>query len=390
MSYFNFCREVNMKISIFTDTYYPDMNGVARTLKRLADYLADHNISRKIFAPKTPSDYVADNLHQFTSLSLFLYPECRLAFPNLNQVKAELESFSPDLIHVATPFNIGLCGSFFAKKMNIPLVGSYHTDFNKYLKYYNLPFLSKYLWRYMTWFHSPFQKLYVPSTETMNQLHQRGFSNLELWGRGVDCSLFNPDYNKLSGRMRYSAGNKLLFTYAGRLAPEKDINTLMNVAAALPEGIKEQIQWIIVGDGPQREELEALAPGNMVFTGYLKGERLAEVYSISDVFVFPSPTETFGNVVLEAMASGTPVVGANSGGVKHLVKDGVTGFLCKPGNTESFKEALIKLMNNPSLLHTMGREGRNYALTQKWDTILGSLVLSYRDVTEAREEIKYA
>jgi glycosyltransferase involved in cell wall biosynthesis len=131
-------------------------------------------------------------------------------------------------------------------------------------------------------------------------------------------------------------------------------------------------------------------PGICFFTGYLKGERLAEVYSISDVFVFPSPTETFGNVVLEAMASGTPVVCANSGGVKHLVKDGITGFLCEPGNPESFKEALFKLMNTPSLLHMMGREGRNYALTQKWDTILESLVLSYRDVTEAGEEIKYA
>ncbi|WP_316571373.1 glycosyltransferase family 1 protein [Neobacillus sp. YIM B06451] len=379
-----------MKIAIFTDTYYPDVNGVARTLKRLADYLEEHNISCKIFAPKTPTEYVADNLHQFTSLSVFLYPECRLAFPNLNQVKAELERFSPDLIHVATPFNIGLCGSYFAKKLNIPLVGSYHTDFDKYLKYYNLQFLSKYLWKYMAWFNKPFQKIYVPSTETLNQLQRHGFSNLELWGRGVDCNLYHPDYNKLSGRMRYNAGNKLLFTYAGRLAPEKDLNTLMNVAATLPERIKQQVQWVIVGDGPIREELEAMAPDNMVFTGYLKGEKLAEVYSISDVFVFPSPTETFGNVVLEALASGTPVVCANSGGVKHLVKNGVTGFLCEPGNPESFKEALIKLIYNPSLLQSMGREGRSFALTQKWDNILESLVWSYKDVTETGEQIKYA
>ncbi|ALC91652.1 glycosyl transferase [Bacillus sp. FJAT-18017] len=379
-----------MKIAIFTDTYHPDMNGVARTLKRLSDYLDGQNITCKIFAPKSPSEYVADNLHQFASLSLFLYPECRLAFPNLINVKTELERFSPDLIHVATPFNIGFCGAYFAKKMNIPLVGSYHTDFDQYLNYYNLEFLSNYLWKYMAWFHKPFQKLYVPSLETLNQLQQRGFSNLELWGRGVDCSLFHPNYNKLSGRMRYHAGNKVIFSYAGRLAPEKDLNTLMTVATSLPEAIQEKIQWIIVGDGPEREELEAQAPRNMLFTGYLKGEKLAEVYSISDVFVFPSPTETFGNVVLEALASGTPVVCANSGGVKHLVKDGISGFLCEPGNPESFKKALLTLMNNPALLRSMGQQGRNFALTQKWDTVLASLVWSYRDVIETRVERKYA
>src|SRR5690606_36062150 len=149
-----------MKIAIFTDTYYPEVNGVARTLKRFTDYLEEQAIDVKVFAPMSDSnEYVSNHIHRFKSLSFFLYPECRLAFPKMHQIRDELEKFSPDLIHVATPFNLGFCGSYYAKKLNIPLVGSYHTDFDFYLKYYDLQFLSNPLWSYMKWFHRPFQKI---------------------------------------------------------------------------------------------------------------------------------------------------------------------------------------------------------------------------------------
>ena len=155
-----------MKIAIFTDTFYPDINGVARTLKRFTDYLDHQNIEFKVFAPETTTnEYISENIHRFKSLSFFLYPECRLALPNVLHIKAELQNFSPDIIHVATPFNLGLCGVYYAKKLNIPLVGSYHTDFDQYLQYYDLQFLSKWVWKYMAWFHAPFQKIFVPSMD---------------------------------------------------------------------------------------------------------------------------------------------------------------------------------------------------------------------------------
>jgi glycosyltransferase involved in cell wall biosynthesis len=153
-----------MKIAIFTDTFYPDINGVARTLKRLTSYFEEKNIAFKIFAPDSQShEYSSTNIHFFKSRSFFLYPECRLAFPNLLDIKSALQNFSPDLIHVATPFNIGLCGVYYAKKLNIPLVGSYHTNFDDYLHYYDLQFLSKIHWKYMHWFHRTCRKLFVPS-----------------------------------------------------------------------------------------------------------------------------------------------------------------------------------------------------------------------------------
>ncbi|WP_010677512.1 glycosyltransferase family 4 protein [Bacillus timonensis] len=380
-----------MKIAIFTDTYYPEVNGVARTLKRFTDYLKEHEIEVKVFAPMSDSnEYVSSNIHRFKSLSFFLYPDCRLAFPNMLQIRAELEKFSPDIIHVATPFNIGFCGSYYAKKLNIPLVGSYHTDFDYYLQFYDLQFLSNPLWSYMKWFHRPFQKLFVPSLVTKNQLEDKGFTNIEIWTHGVDCELFNPYYNKAVVRQKYHISKTFTLTYVGRLAPEKNVDILVEIAKALPMEWSEQIQWVIVGDGPSRSKMEDAAPSNMIFTGFLKGTELAEVYAASDIFVFPSSSETFGNVVLEAMASGTPVIGVNGGGVRNIVQEGITGYLCEPGNSKEVMDTILHLLENDGVRNRMGMEGRKYALTQKWDVIFENLLYSYSTVLQDQSKQKYA
>jgi glycosyltransferase involved in cell wall biosynthesis len=380
-----------MKVAIFTDTFYPDINGVAKTLKRLADYFENQGIDYKIFAPDSKTnEYVSANIHRFKSLSFFLYPECRLAFPNVLYMNEELQNFAPDLIHVATPFNIGLCGVYFSKKFNIPLVGSYHTNFDHYLHYYDLQFFSKILWKYMHWFHRSCSKLFVPSPETFHQLKQSGFKNLALWSRGVDCSLFHPNIETTLVRSQYCSKSRYLVTYVGRLAAEKDIHTLMNVAKSMPPEINNHVHWLIIGDGPLREELEAQAPKNMTFTGYLSGKKLAEVYSASDLFVFPSPTETFGNVILESLASGTPVIGANAGGVKNIIKSGETGYLCKAGNIQEFKNAILHLLKNDQLREQMGAAGRDFALTQRWDGVFEQLIGHYTNVLEEKKEQKYA
>ncbi|RFB09641.1 glycosyltransferase family 1 protein [Bacillus sp. HNG] len=380
-----------MKIAIFTDTYYPEVNGVARTLKRFTDYLEEQNMDVKVFAPMSNSnEYVSSHIHRFKSLSFFLYPECRLAFPNMFHIRAELEKFSPDIIHVATPFNIGFWGSYYAKKLNIPLVGSYHTDFDYYLQFYDLQFLSNPLWKYMKWFHRPFQKLYVPTLVTKNQLEEKGFSNIEIWTHGVDCELFNPYYNRDVVQEKYQVSKKFILTYVGRLAPEKNVEVLVDIANSLPPEWSEQIQWLIVGDGPLRSKMEEEAPSNMTFTGFLKGTDLAEVYAASDIFVFPSSSETFGNVMLESMASGTPVVGVKAGGVKNVVQEGVTGYLCEPGNTKDITDTIQHLLENDGVRNRMGMEGRKYALTQKWDVIFENLLYSYSNVLKDPSKQKYA
>lgn len=380
-----------MKIAIFSDTFYPDINGVAQTLKKFTNYLEGQVISYKVFAPDPVSkEYVSDHIHRLKSLSFFLYPECRLAFPNFIQVKSEIEQFSPDLIHVATPFTVGFCGVYYAKKFNIPIVGSYHTDFNDYLHFYDLEFLTNPLWKYMKWFHSPLKKLFVPSIDTMEKLRSRGFSNLEIFPRGVDCKLFHPNYPKEVVWKRYDISKKFLLTYVGRLAPEKDLGTLMKIANSLPPEMNNQVHWLIAGDGPLLEELQRAALPNLTFTGYLKGTGLAEVYSATDLFVFPSPTETFGNVVLEALASGTPAIGANAGGVKHIISNGVTGHLCEPGNVEEFVNRIIQLLGNDDFRGQMSLNARKYALTQKWDQIFENLLNHYSTVIDEPSKKIYA
>jgi len=380
-----------MKVAIFTDTFYPDINGVSRTLMHFTDYLESQGIIYKVFAPHSRScEYVSEHIRRFNSFSLFLYPECRFAFPNVRSIKSELEDFAPDLIHVATPFNMGLCGLYLSKKLEIPLVGSYHTNFDHYLKFYNLSFLSSSLWKYMKWFHKPLKKVFVPSYETIKQLKNHDFRNMVVCPAGVDCALYHPGYDQPAVRKKFGLSRKFILSFAGRLAPEKDVHTLIAIANAMPAELNEQIEWLIIGDGPLREELEEQAPANMKFTGYLTGTKLAEAYSVSDLFVFPSPTETFGMVVLEALASGTPAVTANSGGVKNIIKSGKTGITCEPGNAIEFTEAIVHLLKNDRLRRRFQFEARTYAMAQNWETIFEEMLWHYEEVIGGQELSQYA
>ncbi|EEM03568.1 glycosyltransferase family 1 protein [Bacillus pseudomycoides] len=370
-----------MRVAIFTDTFTPQVNGVAKTLDRLTLYFQKQNIAYSVFAPQhTAEDDFVANVNKMRSIPLkILYPECRFAFPT-PRIKRELLNFQPDIIHVATPFNMGLCGMNYAKKLNIPLVGSYHTDFDSYLQYYKIEFFSNMLWNYLKWFHSSMQKNFVPSPETLQQLTQKGFRNLYIWGRGVDCSLFHQAYNKDLFRKKYNITAPYILSYIGRIAPEKDIETLRTLIHTTIKERKDNIHWLIAGDGPLAEELRETLPANVTFTGYLQEENLAEAYACSDLMVFPSATETFGNVVLESLACGTPVVGANSGGVKNIITDGKTGFLCEPKNSNSFLSSIYQLLNNEEMRKQMGIAARFYATTQSWDEIFHGLYMQYEEV----------
>ncbi|WP_212935387.1 glycosyltransferase family 4 protein [Bacillus hominis] len=375
-----------MRVAIFTDTFTPQVNGVAKTLERLTKYFQKENIAYSVFAPQhTAEDNFVANVNKMRSIPLtILYPECRFSFPT-PRIKRELLAFKPDIIHIATPFNMGLCGLYYAKKLNIPVVGSYHTDFDAYLRYYKIEFLSNMLWNYLKWFHSHMQKNFVPSPETLHQLKNKGFQALYIWGRGVDCTLFHPTYNKGLFRKKYNITAKYVLSYVGRLAPEKDIDTLQTLIQTTNKE-RDDIHWLIAGDGPLAKGLQENVPKtNVTFTGYLQGEDLAEAYASSDLMVFPSTTETFGNVVLESLACGTPVIGANSGGVKNIITDGKTGVLCEPKNEDSFLSSIYELLNNEEMRKQISLDARSYAATQSWDEISSNLLMHYDDVIQSRK-----
>lgn len=367
-----------MKIAIFTDTFPPQVNGVAKTFQRLEEYLNCKKIEHRIFVPETKGDDLfSHSVHQFSSIPFFLYPECRVAFPNVFHIRKELEEFQPDLLHIATPFNIGLVGLYYGKKLNIPMVGSYHTNFDQYLQYYDLEFLSKWLWNYMSWFHRPFIKNFVPSQATKQELTKRGFTNVKIWSRGVDCEHYHPYFLKEEMKQKYRVESKHILTYVGRLSPEKNLNLLLEVARHLPDYINKQVHWLIVGDGPMKTEILKNKPENMTLTGYLKGSELAEVYAGSSLFVFPSSTETFGNVILESLACGTPTIAARAGGVKEIIQDRMTGMLCAPNRVEEFIYSITYLIENEQLLTKMSKYAREFALKQSWESIFDSLIEEY-------------
>lgn len=374
-----------MKVALFTDTFTPQINGVTKTLDRLIEYFDQAGIDYLVFAPDAPQENAnsfEENIQRMLSISFFLYPECRLSVPNYFKINQRLEEYDPDLIHIVTPFNLGLCGLKYAQDNQVPLVSSYHTNFTHYLDYYNLNFLEKPIWRFFRWFHSFSERNYCPSQETLNTLKQQGINNLEVWGRGIDPDLYSPEHYDQTWIEQYKLDDKLKLLYVGRLAPEKNLKLLMNSLNKLNDKYKEQIELLITGDGPLLEELKNKAPQNVTFTGYLTGQKLSSLYATADVFVFPSVTETYGNVVLEAMASGLPVVGVLAGGVKENLIDNYNALAATEDCVEEFSTKLERIITNQQLRERLAFNARNYALNNSWQQIFNKLVASYQDVID--------
>ncbi|MGG4168518.1 glycosyltransferase family 1 protein [Rossellomorea vietnamensis] len=371
-----------MRVALFSDTYYPQVNGVARTLKRLTDYYDKRRIEYKVFVPDLQDkkeNY--PNVHSFTSFPFFLYPECRTAIANPKTIRKQLMDFSPTLIHVTTPLTMGLFGIRGAKKLDLPLVASYHTHFDVYLNYYKMMWAAPLLWKYMKWFYSHADRILVPSEETRLHLMKQGFTDLSIWGRGVDCTAYSPKKRNSTLREKYKIEKKYILLYVGRLAPEKDLDTLEKTIKHLPMEMKEQVQWVIVGDGPLKKELIDKTQGeNVIFTGYLTGKELAETYASSDLFVFPSASETFGNVVLEAMASGLPAIVADRGGVTNIVEHNHTGLIAEAHRYQSFIHQIIELLDGDRLIY-MKRKALQMAEKQSWDAIFEGLISEFREVS---------
>ncbi len=377
-----------MRIAYFTDTYLPQINGVSHTLEKLGDYLRERDIQHMFFAPQyseIPPAVGTSPETRFKSISLPFYPECRLSLPLYPHLCRLADEFKPDIIHLTDPLGIGLAGLKYARDRGIPVVSSFHTNFDVYLKYYNLEYLEGFVWGLFRWFHGFSQINFCPSQDTLQVLAGKGLKNLRIWSRGIDTLRFSPDLRSWDVRKRLKAEDKLIFLYVGRLAAEKDLDIFMESIEIVNSSCAEKVQFVFVGDGPYAALMKERARENVVFTGYLKGRELATMYASCDAFAFPSSTETFGNVVLEAMASGLPVIAVNSGGVKDNVLHEYNGLMCPPRDANSFAQAIIRLAENQQLIRTLAANAREHAATQSWSRIFDQLLLDYQSVIETSQ-----
>ena len=367
-----------MKIALFTETFLPKIDGVVNTLCQLLRHLERRGHEAVVIAPgKGPETFASARVIYHRGVGLPMYPELRVVSP-FTDVGASLLDFRPDLVHVANPVLLGVAGTRWAERSGFPVIASYHTDVPGYARTYGFPALALPLWRYLRWVHDKAALNLCPSTATLADLEARGFSHLKLWTRGVDADRFSPEKASQEWRHRLTGGNPQapLLLYVGRLAPEKRVDWLRPLLAGLPGA-----RLAIVGGGPSREELERSFAGTpTVFPGYLQGEELASAYASADIFAFPSNSETFGNVVLEAAASGLPVVAPRAGGVVDIVRNGETGFLFEAHSRQAFCDSVHSLVHDLGGRREMSAKARSLAEGRSWEAVLDGLIEEYHRV----------
>lgn len=373
-----------MRITLVSETFFPQVNGVSRTLDRLTRFLASRGDQVQLLIPDYGKE-IAEGPADVTLFRAFhppFYRELYLPLVGRRKVQRTIESFAPDIVHIATEGPLGWSALRAVGKAGRPLVTSYHTNYCQYLPSYRAGALEPLAWRYLRWFHNHASTILCPSNSTRKMLLTKGFRKVEIWGRGVDAEFFSPDKRDL--RLRQPFGieeHETLLLYAGRVANEKNLPMLIEAFNNLPDDFPARL--LIIGDGPLRAKLESVNKNRrIIFAGYRKGEELARLYASSDFFVFPSLTETFGNVMLEAMAAGLPVLGFNVPGPRDLVTPGETGELTSEVSTDALARLIKESLNDEEHRQKMSKAARAYALGQTWDQVNDVVRRAYQQAAE--------
>ncbi len=366
-----------LRLAIFTDTYPPQINGVSRTLERLVGAIEARGGAAKVITVDDPEAGPDPRVERWPSMPFWAYPQLRMAAPQRSRALDVCAQWKPTLIHSATEFGIGLSGLIAARETRLPFVTSYHTHFTAYLKHYDLSFLDVAGWPFLRWFHNAGRRTFAPSEIVRAELEQNGFHGTRVWSRGVDHTRFDPSFR--STELRRSLGaddDTVLVTYVGRLAPEKGIDVALEGMRLVLANSGRKVAFALAGDGPAEARCREIAPPGTTFVGKLSGRPLSEFYASGDVFVFPSITETFGNVVLEAMASGLAVVAPDWGATTELATP-ETAVQFPASDPAALAAAVERLVAEPAWRRQIAEAGQRVAATRSWDAIFDGLVSDY-------------
>jgi phosphatidylinositol alpha 1,6-mannosyltransferase len=372
-----------LRLALFTDSYLPQLNGVALLLGRLVEAVRARGATVRVYTTSDPAGAEADDVRRWPSVAFWAYPEHRLALPTQPRVRRELRAWRPTLVHAASPFGMGLAARAAARALGVPFVTSYHTNWSAYSGFYQMGALRGTAWHYLRWFHNGGARTYCPTLAVENELAARGFRHMALWGRGVDSVRFNPSFRSPALRARLGvAEDTVLAIYVGRLGAEKGLGLALEGMRDVMRAAPGRVQCAIAGDGPYAAEARRLAPPGTIFMGRLTGDALSEFYASADLFMFPSTTDTFGNVLLEAMASGLPVVGADVGPTRELLAER-TGVTFTPGDPAAFARRVLELVADATRRVDLARNAVGFARRCSWDRVWDTLVADYGDVMAA-------
>jgi glycosyltransferase involved in cell wall biosynthesis len=380
-----------MQVALFSEAVPPIRDGVCHALTHLTESMDREGIGYRIVSGIDPAPDLASRrvVHKVPSVPFPGYGYYRIALPVSPRLDRALDRFRPEILHAANPTLLGLYALSYGRRRNLPVVTSYHTNYVSYFPYYGLGKLQGLGWRILRWFHSRCRATYVPSPSTLETLRSQGIPRLDLWQRGVRRDRFAPGYRSEELRRSIGAGDEPVLLYVGRLVREKDLADLVEAAGIL-RGRGTRFKLVLVGDGPFGPDLRARLP-EAHFTGYLTGIDLARWYASADLFVFPSTTETFGNVILEAFASGLPVVGVRASGSRDLIVPGQNGLLARPRNPGDFAEKIRSVLSDPSAHQAMRAGALRTVDRYDWGTINRRLITDYhRVVREHRSPVREA
>lgn len=363
-------------IAFVTETFPPEIGGAAMCAARLLDALSDHGINVRLYRPAGNGGVLKRfGLRDFhlPGFAIPLHPGLRLGWPCRKRLRADWERFPPDLVHIVTEGPLGASALRAARSLGLPTTSGFHTNFHSYSRHYGLGRLAGAGLAYLRLFHNATGGTMVPTPQIEAHLRGEGFERLRIVGRGVDAAAFNPEHRSEGLRARWGAmPSDPVALYVGRLAPEKNATLAFSAFREARERIP-RARLVVVGDGPLKSELERMNPG-AIFTGALRGVSLSEHYASADFFLFPSLTETFGNVTLEAMASSLPVVAFNDGAARLHVDHLENGILVPLGNEEAFRAGVVLLAMNLDLAQTLGAAAVRRARQASWATVGASFV----------------
>jgi glycosyltransferase involved in cell wall biosynthesis len=369
-----------MRIAYITETYPPEINGVALTVQRTVQHLRRRGHVVELVRPHQPHDAADDGGPQAASqwltagLPIPMYPDLRFGLARAATLRRRWHAqgaAGPQLVHVATPGPLGRAAVLAARTARLPVTTDFRTRFHQYSRHYGLGWLAGSIQAYLRNLHNRSQATFVPTRALRDELAAQGFQRVEVVARGVDTALFTPARRRAALRAAWGAADSApVLLYVGRLAAEKNVRLALRAFTAVCQA-QPQARMVVVGDGPQRRRLQAEF-AQVHFAGAQRGEALAEHYASADVFLFPSESETFGNVTLEALASGLAVVAFDCAAAAECIRHGHSGWLVPPGDPGSFIAQAWRTAGGAGLAPgtPLREQARAVALAAGWDAVL--------------------